>query len=199
MSNFEFRPLTIPGLILVKPRIFRDDRGYFLETYKYADFAGVGIAETFVQDNFSRSAGNVLRGLHYQKDPSAQGKLVKCLKGAIYDVAVDLRKGSPFYGKWAAIELSEENNLMLYVSPGFAHGFLVLSESADVLYKCTKEYSPQDDRGVIWNDPDISVEWPVRNPVLSDKDIGHPALKDADNNFVYDAGAVEPRTAVRGA
>ncbi len=182
---FIFKQLEIPGIILIEPKIFEDDRGYFMETYKYSDFIKEGIKEYFIQDNCSRSVMGVLRGLHYQKNPMAQGKLVQCLKGKIFDVAVDIRKGSPTYGKWISMELSEENNLILYVPPGFAHGFVVLSESAKVMYKCTKEYSPEDDRGIIWNDPDIGIIWPVTNPILSNKDAGHPRLKDADNNFEY--------------
>jgi dTDP-4-dehydrorhamnose 3,5-epimerase len=127
----------------------------------------------------------VLRGLHYQKDPRAQGKLVQCLRGRIFDVAVDLRKSSPTFSRWVSTELSEDNGLMLYVPPGFAHGFVSLSESADVMYKCTREYSPADDRGVIWNDPDLNILWPVSDPVLSAKDRKHPLLRDADNNFEY--------------
>lgn len=186
MSNFEFTSLAIPDVVMVKPRVFKDDRGFFLETYKHADFAKAGICEVFVQDNYSQSSRNVLRGLHYQKNPFAQGKLVSCLKGAIYDVGVDIRKGSPFYREWVGLELSETNSLMIYVPPGFAHGFLVLTESAEVAYKCTKEYSPEHDRGIIWNDRDISIEWPNIEPVLSRKDAMHPRLRDADNNFEYE-------------
>jgi dTDP-4-dehydrorhamnose 3,5-epimerase len=183
MSNFEFVHLEIPDVILIKPRIFKDDRGSFLETYKYSNFADAGIGEVFMQDNHSKSSRNVLRGLHYQKDPFAQGKLVRCINGAIFDVAVDMRRGSPFYSKWIAVELNEENNFILYVPPGFAHGFLALTESAEVTYKCTKEYSPEHDRGIAWNDPDIAIDWPVDRPSLSDKDFRHPLLRDADNNF----------------
>lgn len=180
---FEFKPLELPGLVLVRPQVFGDDRGYFVELYKRSDFARGGIREQLVQDNYSKSARGVLRGLHYQKNPKAQGKLVMCLKGGIYDVAVDIRKGSPHYGKWAGVELSEENRQMLFVPPGFAHGFQVLSEFAEVLYKCTEEYSPLNDRGIIWNDPDINIAWPLKDPVLSGKDKIHPRLRDADNNF----------------
>ncbi len=186
MSNFEFSTLAIPGVVLIKPRIFGDGRGFFLETYKLSDFEESGISEVFVQDNYSRSARNVLRGLHYQKEPYAQGKLVRCTRGSIFDVAADIRLGSPFYSKWVGIELSEENNFSLYVPPGFAHGFLVLSETADVSYKCTEEYSPENDRGIIWNDPDIAIDWPVSGPLLSDKDLRHPQLKNADNNFAFE-------------
>jgi dTDP-4-dehydrorhamnose 3,5-epimerase len=182
---FEFRTLELPGLILVEPRVFADERGVFLETYRHSDFASAGIPQHFVQDNHSRSSGGVLRGLHYQKDPRAQGKLVRCLAGRIFDVAVDIRTGSPAYGKWAGVELSGDNSRMLYVPPGFAHGFLVLSDHAEVAYKCTEEYSPAHDRGIIWNDPDIGVRWPRSVPVLSAMDAQHPRLRDADNDFVY--------------
>jgi dTDP-4-dehydrorhamnose 3,5-epimerase len=144
-----------------------------------------GINGHLVQDNYSRSAKGVLRGLHYQKAPKAQGKLVMAMQGSIYDIAVDIRKGSPFYGKWTGVELSAENRLMFYVPPGFAHGFQVLSDTADVMYKCTDEYSPAEDRGIIWNDPDINIAWPLNDPVLSGKDKVHPLLREADNNFSY--------------
>jgi dTDP-4-dehydrorhamnose 3,5-epimerase len=180
---FDFKRLAVPDLILIEPRVFTDSRGLFLEMYKHTDFAAAGIPEHFVQDNYSRSIQGTLRGLHYQKNPKAQGKLVCCIQGAIFDVSVDIRKGSPHYGKWAGAELSGETRQMLYVPPGFAHGFQVLSESAEVLYKCTEEYSPADDRGIIWNDPDIRISWPLNNPVLSAKDRIHPLLRDADNNF----------------
>jgi dTDP-4-dehydrorhamnose 3,5-epimerase len=180
---FEFRTFDISGLVLVIPRVFGDDRGYFVELYKHSDFVQGGIREHLVQDNYSKSARGVLRGLHYQKNPRAQGKLVICMKGTIYDVAVDIRKGSSHYGKWLGVELSEGNRHMLYVPPGFAHGFQVLSDTAEVLYKCTSEYSPADERGIIWNDPDINVAWPLKDPVLSGKDKVHPRLRDADNNF----------------
>lgn len=184
---FEFVPLEIPGLTLIKPRIFGDDRGFFLELYKYSNFSKAGIGEHLVQDNYSKSIKGVLRGLHYQKNPKAQGKLVLCIQGGIYDVVVDIRKGSPHYGKWAGVELTEENKHLLYVPPGFAHGFQVISETAEVMYKCTEEYSPAEDRGIIWNDPGIQVKWPLENPLLSEKDRIHPELRDADNNFVFTA------------
>ncbi len=186
---FEFTSLGMPGPILIRPRVFGDDRGFFLELYKHTDFAGAGIREHLVQDNYSKSAKGVLRGLHYQKTPKAQGKLVICLQGRIYDVAVDIRTGSPQYGKWVGEELSEENRLMLYVPPGFAHGFQVLSETAEVMYKCTEEYSPSDDRGIIWNDPEIAIAWPLPAPILSGKDKIHPGLRDADNNFTFPVSA----------
>jgi dTDP-4-dehydrorhamnose 3,5-epimerase len=187
--SFHFKRLEIPEVVLVEPAIFEDTRGIFMETYKYSEFVRANIKARFVQDNFSRSSGGVLRGLHYQKEPEAQGKLVQCINGKIFDVAVDIRKGSPTFSRWVSAELSGETGLMLYVPPGFAHGFLVLSDSAEVMYKCTREYSHGNDRGVIWNDPDIGIKWPVSNPSLSEKDGRHPLLKDADNNFEY-AGTV---------
>ncbi|MDI6736312.1 MAG: dTDP-4-dehydrorhamnose 3,5-epimerase [bacterium] len=180
---FNFEKLSIPEIILIKPKVFIDGRGFFMETYKYLDFTKIGIRENFVQDNYSKSAKNVLRGLHYQKVPKSQGKLVQCLKGKIYDVSVDIRKGATTYRQWNAIELSEENCHILYIPPGFAHGFLVLSDIAEVIYKCTEEYSSEDERGIIWNDPDIGIKWPIRNPILSERDKVYPMLKDADNNF----------------
>ncbi len=182
---FNFKKQIIPEIILIKLDVFTDERGYFMETYKHSDFAEAGILEYFVQDNCSKSLQFVLRGLHYQKNPKAQGKLVYCSKGKIFDVAVDIRKGSPTYAQWVAIELSEDNDSVLYIPPGFAHGFIVLSKTAEVIYKCTEEYSPENDRGIIWNDPDIKIIWPVENPVLSEKDKKLPTLRAADNNFRY--------------
>lgn len=177
---FDFINLSIPGVVFIQPKVFRDERGFFLETYKYSEFAGAGITERFLQDNHSFSSKGVLRGLHYQKNPDAQGKLVYCVKGKIFDVAVDIRKGSSHFGMWVGRELSDENNAMLYIPQGFAHGFVVLSETADVVYKCTAEYSPANDKGIIWNDPDVGIEWPVLVPLLSPKDSLLPMLKDAD-------------------
>lgn len=182
---FKFSHLEIPDLILIETISFEDNRGLFKETYKYSDFSQAGIKEHFVQDNYSKSVKNVLRGLHYQKNPKAQGKLVYCLKGCIFDVSVDIRKNSPSYGQWVGIELSGDSNRMLYVPPGFAHGFLVLSDIAEVLYKCTQEYSPDSERGIIWDDPDIGIRWPINNPIVSEKDKLFPVLRDADNNFLY--------------
>jgi dTDP-4-dehydrorhamnose 3,5-epimerase len=183
---FDFRELTIPGTVLIEPRAFNDRRGRFLEIYKHSEFLRAGIGEHFVQDNYSRSLRRVLRGLHYQRHPMAQGKLVRCVKGRIFDVAVDIRKGSPHFGRWLAEELSEENGRMLYIPVGFAHGFLTLSDTAEVLYKCTEEYSPEDDRGIIWNDPDIGIAWPLKDPLLSDKDAALPRMRDEDSNFRFD-------------
>ena len=182
---FNFKRLEIPEIILIETKIFEDGRGFFMEICKHSDFAAAGIKEHFLQDNYSKSLNGVLRGLHFQKNPNSQGKLVWCMRGRIFDVAVDIRKGSRTFGHWVSAELSEENNRLLYVPPAFAHGFVVLSEAAGVIYKCTREYSPEDDRGIVWNDPEININWPVKNPVLSEKDKRHPLLRDADNNFEY--------------
>lgn len=186
---FEFIKTDIPDVILVKPKVFCDNRGFFMETYKKSDFESAGIDTDFVQDNHSKSIKGVLRGLHYQKEPFAQGKLVRCIRGKIFDVAVDIRKGSPTFGKWVGYELSEENKLMLWIPKGFAHGFLTLSEEAEVVYKVSGgEYNPDYDAGIRWDDPDIGINWPiemVEEVLLSEKDKNLPFLKDADINFVY--------------
>jgi dTDP-4-dehydrorhamnose 3,5-epimerase len=183
---FQFHRLEIPEVVLIEARQFGDARGFFAETYKHSEFAAHGIAATFVQDNWSHSARGVLRGLHYQKQPQSQGKLVMTVRGSIFDVAVDIRQGSPAYGKWVAEVLSADNLRMLYVPEGFAHGFCVLSEEADVLYKVTAEYALELDRGIIWNDPQIGIEWPTQEPLLSEKDAALPLLRDADNDFLME-------------
>ncbi len=181
---FTFTPLQIPDVILITARVFDDARGFFLETYKYSEFAAHGIPETFVQDNHSRSVRGVLRGLHFQNPPQAQGKLVRVVQGEIFDVAVDIRPSSPTFGQWVGEILSEANQRMLYIPPGFAHGFLVLSEFADVSYKVTTEYAPELDSGIIWNDPTIQIQWPLQgSPLLSAKDAALPTLFNADNRF----------------
>jgi len=182
---FSFRRLEIPEVILVEPRVFSDQRGFFMESYKYSEFAAFGITERFVQDNHSRSQKGVLRGLHYQNPPKAQGKLIRVVVGEVFDVAVDIRKGSPTYGKWVGVKLSAENKRMLYIPPGFAHGFCVLSEVAEVLYKTTEEYAPDCEAGIVWNDPEIGIAWPVESPILSSKDAQLPPLKYAENKFTY--------------
>ncbi|MEN3039645.1 MAG: dTDP-4-dehydrorhamnose 3,5-epimerase [Candidatus Kryptonium sp.] len=181
---FEFKRLEIPDLYLVIPRVFGDNRGFFMETYKKSDFLEVGIRCDFFQDNHSFSKREVLRGLHYQLHPKAQGKLVRCLRGKIWDVAVDIRKGSPTYGKWVAVELSSENKYALWIPPGFAHGFVAL-EDAEVLYKTTEEYCPELDRGIIWNDPDLNISWPIAKPIISEKDSKLPLFREAESNFIY--------------
>jgi len=180
---FEFKKLELEGVVLIKPVIFADDRGFFMETYKYSDFAKNGIKENFVQDNHSKSIKNVLRGIHFQLNPKAQGKLVRCTKGKIFDVAVDLRKNSPTFKQWLGVELSEENKYMLYIPAGFGHAFLTLSEEAEVIYKTTEEYSKEHDSGIRWNDPEINITWGIKDPILSEKDANLPYLKDCKLNF----------------
>ena len=182
---FSFKRLEIPDLVLIEPKVFEDERGFFMETYREGDFEKAGISEIFVQDNHSRSPKGVLRGLHYQKEPMAQGKLVRCVRGAIFDVAVDLRRGSPTYARWTGMVLSEANRLILWIPRGFAHGYVVLQGDAEVVYKTDNLYSVQHERGLIWNDPDLDIKWPVQNPILSEKDAKYPRLKDADHNFAY--------------
>jgi dTDP-4-dehydrorhamnose 3,5-epimerase len=169
---------SLPGVLLIEPKVFADARGFFLETYNSARFREIGIDRPFVQDNQSRSARGVLRGLHYQ-EPNPQGKLVRCTRGALFDVAVDIRRSSRHFGKWFGLELSEENMRMLWIPPGFAHGFCALTDLADLSYKCTELYDAQSDRAILWNDPDIGIEWPSRQPLLSPKDAAAPRLKDA--------------------
>ena len=180
---FTFKKLAIPDVVLVSPKIFSDDRGFFYENFQKSSFSSAGITKQFVQDNISHSTKNVLRGLHYQKNPTAQAKLLSVIKGEIFDVAVDIRKNSPNYGKWVGETLSEHNHKMLYVPEGFAHGFCVLSDEADVLYRVNQEYSVDDERGIIWNDPDIGIFWPIHDPVLSEQDLKLPTLVNTDNNF----------------
>ena len=184
---FQFKPQqALPDVVLIEPKAFGDDRGWFMETYKQSEFEANGIRVEFRQDNHSRStARGVLRGLHYQKDPAAQGKLVRCVVGAVYDVAVDIRKGSPTYGRWVGVELTAEGRRMLWVPAGFAHGFCTLTDVSEVVYKTTAEYSAAHDRGFRWNDPAVGVTWPVKAPVLSPKDAQAPPLAEADNNFQW--------------
>lgn len=165
----KFVETPLPGVILIEPRVFGDARGFFMETYRADVFQANGIAETFVQDNHSRSARGVLRGLHYQ-EPYPQGKLVRCVRGELFDVAVDIRRGSPSFGKWYGVKLSEENKAMLWVPPGFAHGFCALTDGAELVYKTTEIYRPEHDRSILWNDPEIGIDWPVSDPILSAKD-----------------------------
>ncbi|EME1929092.1 dTDP-4-dehydrorhamnose 3,5-epimerase [Cronobacter sakazakii] len=162
----------ISDVLIFEPKVFGDDRGFFFESFNQKTFMeAVGRKVTFVQDNHSKSACGVLRGLHYQLDPYAQGKLVRCVVGEVFDVAVDIRKNSTTFGKWVGVNLSADNKRQLWIPEGFAHGFLVLSETAEFVYKTTNYYNPESDRGIIWNDEDISIEWPlVRDPILSHKD-----------------------------
>ncbi len=176
---FEFEKQKIKDVILVKPKVFGDNRGFFMESYKKSEFAQNGIDVEFNQDNHSKSSAKVLRGLHYQANPHAQAKLVRCVKGRIYDVAVDIRPKSETFGQYVKVELSEENKQMLFIPAGFAHGFVVLSEEAELLYKASGEYAPQADRGVFWQDEDINIDWEIDfEPILSEKDKVQPKLKD---------------------
>jgi len=167
----------LPGVLIVEPRVFGDIRGFFMETFSQGKYEGLGIKEKFVQDNLSFSSRGVLRGLHYQ-NPNSQGKLVSVVQGEVFDVAVDIRTGSPTFGQWVGVNLSGNNHRQLWVSPGFAHGFCVLSDTAYFTYKCTDIYTPSAEGGVMWNDPDIGIEWPIEEPLLSDKDEVYPRLKD---------------------
>jgi dTDP-4-dehydrorhamnose 3,5-epimerase len=186
IMNFEFKKLAIPEVILITPEIFTDGRGFFMETYKKSVFEKAGIKENFIQDNCSRSEKNVLRGLHYQIPPMEQAKIVRCVKGEIFDVAVDIRKNSPRFGEWAGDYLSEKNKNMIFIPAGFAHGYLVLSEEAEIVYKVSKEYSGDHERGILWKDPAIGIEWPLSvEPILSEKDRKLPLLNEAENSFRY--------------
>ena len=181
---FKFTKLSISDVVLIEPQIFQDERGFFLENFKEFDFEKNGIHTKFVQDNYSYSFKKVLRGLHFQKPPKTQAKLVTTLKGEIFDVAVDLRENSFTYGKWVAEILSEENHSSLYIPEGFAHGFCVLSNDANVLYKTTQDYSSEHECGIIWNDPELNISWPFKDPILSKKDQSLPLLKNQILHFI---------------
>ena len=174
----------IPDLLIVKPKVFEDDRGYFFESYNKEEFLKHGINQNFVQDNESKSGKGVLRGLHFQKPPFAQGKLVRVIKGAVLDVAVDLRKNSPTYGQWYSIELSESNKLMYWIPPGFAHGFLTLENDTIFFYKCTNFYNKESEGSIRWDDPDLNIKWGIKNPILSGKDKNAPLFKYFETPFV---------------
>lgn len=169
---FNFIETPIKDLIIIEPRVFTDDRGFFMETYKKSDFIKAGIKEDFIQDNHSYSSKGVLRGIHFQTGSSAQGKLVRVIKGLVWDVAVDLRPESETFGKWYAIELSDENNRMFYIPPGFGHGFVTLKDNTHFIYKCTAEFDQTADSGIIWNDNDLNIDWPLKEGLsFSDKDL----------------------------
>jgi dTDP-4-dehydrorhamnose 3,5-epimerase len=168
---------TLKGVLIIEPKVFGDARGFFMETWNRARYEEAGFPAGFIQDNLSRSRKGVLRGLHYQK-PYAQGKLLSVIEGEIFDVAVDIRRGSPDFARWVGVVLSGENKRQLYVPPGFAHGFCVVSDTAVVTYKCTELYHPEADKGVRWDDPRIGVEWPLTDPAVSDKDGRAPLLED---------------------
>jgi len=175
--GLQFHALSLSEVTLVKPQVFEDDRGFFLETYHQARYAQEGIAPVFVQDNHSHSRKGSVRGLHYQlKHP--QGKLIYVVAGCIFDVVLDIRLGSPTFGDWCGAVISDENKHQLYIPPGFAHGFSVLSETADVIYKCTDFYAPGDEYGVYWNDPELAIDWRLETPILSPKDIDNPVLSE---------------------
>ena len=168
---------ALRGVVILEPRVFADARGYFLETWNQARYAGFGLPERFVQDNLSSSTKGVLRGLHYQH-PNGQGKLVSVAKGEVFDVAVDIRVGSPTFGQWVGVTLSDQNHRALYIPPGFAHGFVVVSDSALFSYKCTEYYAPTCEASLIWDDPDLAIAWPESSPNLSPKDLAAPRLRD---------------------
>lgn len=186
MGNFTFHQCEIEGLYVIEPKVFGDARGYFMETYHYEEFKAAGISLNFVQDNQSSSRKGVLRGLHFQKE-HPQGKLVRVLTGTVYDVAVDMRKNSKTYGKYYGVTLSGENKKMFYVAPGFAHGFLVISDTAEFSYKCTDFYHPEDEGGIVWNDKDVAIAWPIGDglePLIIERDAKHPTLKES--GFAFD-------------
>ena len=182
---FEFERQKIKDVILIKPKVFGDSRGFFMETYKKSDFQANGIDIEFNQDNHSKSTKGVLRGLHYQAYPHGQAKIVRCAKGRIYDVAVDIRPKSETFGQYVKVELSEENRHMLYIPVGFAHGFVALSDEVEILYKASGEYNPQADRGILWNDPDININWEIDfEPLLSEKDKIQPKFKNINREEI---------------
>jgi len=180
---FTFEKTTLDGLILIKPRVFGDDRGFFLESFSRKDFESAGIEMEVVQTNHSRSVGGVLRGLHFQYPPYEQAKLVRCIRGEILDVAADIRPSSTSFGRYFSTDLSDSNKLMLYVPRGFAHGFAVLSDIAEIEYAVDNVYAPDHEGGVIWNDPDLAIKWPVEKPILSEKDKKLPALRDLKDSL----------------
>jgi dTDP-4-dehydrorhamnose 3,5-epimerase len=185
MGKFKFTGTEIDGVYIIEPTVFGDHRGYFMETYNYEEFKEAGLDMIFVQDNQSKSRKGVLRGLHFQK-PNPQGKLVRVISGEVFDVAVDLRKNSKTYGKWAGVKLSSENKKQFYVPAGFAHGFVVLSEEAEFVYKCTDFYHPENEGSILWNDPEIGIEWPIEGIdeiVLSEKDKKAKSLKEMNIEF----------------
>ncbi|MEK4519878.1 dTDP-4-dehydrorhamnose 3,5-epimerase [Paenibacillus sp. FSL H8-0122] len=185
----KFIKTHLEDVLVVEPAVFGDHRGWFMETYSEAKFHEQELRYQFVQDNQSYSAvKGTLRGLHFQLNPKAQTKLVRCTRGSIFDVAVDIRQGSPSYGKWFGVELTAENKKQLLIPKGFAHGFMTLTEDVEVQYKCDELYAPECDGGILWNDPDIGIEWPIDvTPVLSAKDEQAPLLKDVKHNFIYQA------------
>lgn len=191
---FRLEKLSIPEVLVITPQRFEDDRGFFMETFKKSDFAKLGIRGEFCQDNCSLSRRGVVRGLHYQLEPAAQGKLLRALSGALFEVAVDIRKGSPTFGRWTGAHLSAENRAVMWIPPGFAAGVVALEEDSQLAYKTTAEYSKPHERGILWNDPEIGVVWPggFAQPIVSEKDRVHPRLRDAEVNFVYQSEGASP-------
>ncbi len=180
--EFQFRSLSIPEVLLVTNGLIKDSRGFFAETFREEPFLQAGIPR-FVQDNHARSDQGVLRGLHYQIRPAGIGKLIRCVRGKLFDVAVDIRRGSPTYGRWVGVELSEADGQSVYIPEGFAHGYCALTQTTEVFYRTSGYYSPEHDRGIRWDDPAIGIVWPISNPILSEKDRKAPFLNKADNNF----------------
>ena len=183
-KNMELIKTSIDGLLIIKPDVFKDERGYFFESYNKERFAKAGLNMDFVQDNESKSDKGVLRGLHFQKPPYAQGKLVRVIKCSVLDVAVDLRKGSPTYGKWESVVLTEENKLQFWIPEGFAHGFVALEDNTIFNYKCTNVYNKESEGSILWNDPDINISWNIDNPILSEKDKISPLFKNFESPFI---------------
>lgn len=183
-KNMELIKTSIDGLLIIKPDVFKDDRGYFYESYNKERFAKAGLMIDFVQDNESKSSKGVLRGLHFQKPPFAQGKLVRVIKGSVMDVAVDLRKDSLTYGKWESVVLTEENKLQFWIPEGFAHGFVALEDNTIFNYKCTNVYNKESEGSILWNDPDININWNIDNPILSEKDKISPLFKNFESPFI---------------
>lgn len=183
--SFEFERQKIEDVILIKPKVFGDSRGFFMETFKKSEFEKNGIKNDFIQDNHSKSQKGVLRGLHYQAGKDAQAKIVRCVKGRIFDVAVDIRPNSKTFGQYVKVELSEENKNMLFIPRGFAHGFVALSDNVEILYKADNEYAPQSDRGILWCDKDLNIDWEIDfEPLLSEKDKNQPKLKDINKKEI---------------
>ena len=180
---FSFSTTPISGLSIITPRLFPDERGFFMETYKESDFIKADINENFVQDNHSRSSKRTLRGLHFQRPPYAQAKLVRCTRGRLWDVAIDLRPSSPTYKQWHGVELSEENRVMFFIPAGFAHGFVALEDGTELQYKCSAEYNAESDGGVRWDDPELAIAWPIKDVLVSPKDAALPYLRDILNPF----------------
>ena len=183
-KNMELVKTSIDGLLIIRPDVFKDERGYFFESYNKERFAKAGLNMDFVQDNESKSDKGVLRGLHFQKPPYAQGKLVRVIKGSVMDVAVDLRKDSPTYGKWESVVLTEENKLQFWIPEGFAHGFVALEDNTIFNYKCTNVYNKESEGSILWNDPDININWNIDNPILSEKDKISPLFKNFESPFI---------------